>query len=616
MADSWDGSNDFGINSTGSDEYWFGGMDLTVMKSVSQFEGEEDFRALDTYCYARSENEADTKTMYLPTSLYVGTEISCLLDQQTNDESSEYCSCSEIQDDMSAFNFLLQTQGLMRPSIEYISKGPSHNPRFVGTSSFRGINFITRECKTKKEVEKCVVHIILHHMPTQDVQSNVYRFVEMIFDETLVERSDIVKWYVQPSVTVLQVERGGSSMVFLYPDGNISRGRYECMHSYNKFYRAYETSSVRVRDFGQMANRIGVSVVSGKISSPETDFIQSVIDSDPPIIRMLKMVRVMCGNDEFKKTFIEVTLSPVRSLDRRTLGDAFVNGVSVKSLMSNPKLSHLVEREHFESGAQLKSVLRKFDEIADVDEICDQKGITDSSPVLRGLAGVGAQYRQSVTGKAPSVFNFSHIDEVWVAPVKPLDVTKLDDHARESKMRTFFVPKEKSINYSNIMKTRSQVSAERDALPQDVKSSVYHSSGSGISSPVRNGTYRIVSQGREFLFQNGGTDGSGDPSSVFRATFVSRTSKIFKDPLTSVVSSIILDCLFNAEGPVTSQEVVKYVNSKKSHHYSCGAQINKSVVHRVLQEGSGVVWTYVVREKDKLWVLKVEDAVHIVVNKA
>jgi len=564
MSQDWVGIDDIESFSEDNNEYWFGPTEISLIKATTGFEGGENFAALDSYCYVRDQQECEGDIFY-PASTYVGAEISLLLDDQTNDGEVGVCDCDTISDDAGAFNCMLQAQSISRPTITYASKGPSHDPRFSACANYRGVSFLTREFKTKKEVEKHVIHVIMHHLPSQDIHSNVYRFVEKVFLETVDERSDSVSWHVSSAMTLMSVERFGKFFSFFYPDGELSRGHYECMHSYNKFFSAYSCFSCLPRDLTSLASHLSVKVQGNasiiSLSSDDGDVVEEIIESDPPPVKLLKVVRVLCGDRRFEGAFKHVVLSPIKTRDLRSRGDLFLGGVNIRSLMSFPSHAPRVERKQIDDAITLRHELDKYEDVCSMDKLLDLKGISKHSEVSR---------------KVPLKQQFPEIKRQYASV----------DH------RVNFQPKrERSIPYSKIQKLAAK--ASRD----EVDSAELNLAKKAVMAKDK--PPHVVSyQGLKYQLDSKFT--SENPSRMFQKAFTDRVKNFFVTDMAFRVGRLICDIMLGSPGPVTSQEIVRKI------HASPGPVIPKAQIHQLLQKGCGNLWTYVMRDKDKYWTLKIE----------
>jgi len=564
MSQDWVGVDDIESFSEDNHDYWFGDTELSLIKATTGFEGGENFSALDSYCYVRDQQECEGEIFY-PASTYVGTEISLLLDDQTNDGEVGVCDCETFSDDAGAFNCLLQAQSISRPTITYASKGPSHDPRFSACANYRGVSFLTREFKTKKEVEKHVIHIIMHHLPSQDVHTNVYRFVEKVFLETVEERNDSISWHVSSAMTLMSVERLGNYFSFFYPDGELSRGHYECMHSYNKFYSAYSCFSCLPRDLTSLASFLSVKVQGDptviKLSSEVGEVTEEIIDSDPPPIKLLKVVRVLCGDRRFEGAFKHVILSPIKTRDLRSRGDLFFGGVNVRSLMSSPVHAPRLERKLIDDAITLRHELDKYEDVVAMDKLLELKGISKHSEVSRRL---------------PSKEQFPEVKRSHVV---------VEDRV------SFRAKREKSIPYSRIQKLSAKALREEIDSPE---LNLAKRAVMGKDKPPHVVSYQGIKYHLDYKFT------SENPDRLFQKAFADRVRSFFITDMAVRVGRIICDIMLGSPGPVTSQEIVRKVHSNP------GPTIPKAQVHQLLQKGLGNLWTYVMRDKDKYWTLKIE----------
>jgi len=545
---------------------WFSKSEKIVVAGTCSATGDEDFEELDTYSYLREGTDRGD-LMHYPASRFVGTEVTELFDSYERPTGECVCECEKIEDDTASYNCMLQTQGLARPKVLFSSHGPHHCPTFVGECVFKNKKFVTKSCGTKKEVDRHVAHIIMHHLPSQDHDSNVYRFCEVFFSEMVQLRGEDVQWYRSADHIVMVVGLGSSTLSFMYADTDMARGRYECMHSYNKFYQSY---FVLPHKFRTLTAFDSIVVREANTLTVEGNgFTQEVLPADPQMIKVLKMVRVVCGNEALRRTLRKVYLSPVHDRDYRTFGDIEIDGINIRVLMENPTLAYMVERLSQMTVRDVKSELEFIQGRAATDKLFSLHKILPGSKVSRVRVS-DEKHSAGSTSPGLQVINDYRAGSERKVLKREVGVPMNDEfRGLLHPMSVIHVPPEKT-----------EVS----------------------KNPVR-----ISVQGKE-IWLTVSPEG-GDVKTLVFDLVREKINKIYqKTPLHNDVwiAHTIVSYLSQAEYEPTSQEVHHYVKCTY-RILKPGGILEKKAVHRVLEHLHNYILVYDMRGRDKHWRLRLRN---------
>jgi len=571
----WTGDGNFDAVYADDDDQWFSNGEKRVIASTCAATGEEDFAALGVYSYMR-EGQEKKDQLHHTVSKFVGAEVTQLFDSYKAPPAVCACECDVIEDDMAAYNCMLQTKGITRPIIKFSSQGPPHSPTFVGEAMYSNLPFITRSCSTKKDVEKHVAHIVMHHLPATDVVSNVYRFCEGFFSEMVSLRGDEIQWYRSTDHIVMVVGSGNAALSFLYADSDMSRGRYECMHSYNKFFQSYYVLPQQFQGFASVQS----TYVGGSdwVASLTDSSREEISVSDPMAIKVLKIVRVVCGDEALRTTLRKVYLACVTDRDTRTFGDLLVGGVNIRLLMTNPSHAYLLERLAQMTVKDVKRELTTLQGKRMTEVLFDTHGITPQSAVTR--------VRQHS------------------APIPPSDFSIRRDVALQEQTRSSFKIMTDSTT-DRAGKVAAHEQFDEVCGPKAKKLADF-----AISSFRGTPEYRFRLQGKSFVVVM--IPHSQDPRCAIKEVYKRRINELFSDNLcvpntpASKIALVILDFLYNAEYAPTSQEVGKHVRAR-GEFMDTGKPIVSKDLNRVLHLGEGKLWDFTPLGKDKQWRLKMKN---------
>jgi len=149
------------------------------------------------------------------------------------------CTCVGYEDARPELNNFLAVRKMDPPAVKTECEGPAHAPRWVGSTTFLGSEYVTNVCPTKTAVTREIAHLIMHHSKRVSVNPASDMIVNTVFTSLLHARCDSVMWVNVPGGTQLRVVRSTYEWTTSYFADSGEMCVLMCKHAYNIHFFGY-----------------------------------------------------------------------------------------------------------------------------------------------------------------------------------------------------------------------------------------------------------------------------------------------------------------------------------------------------------------------------------------